>query len=279
MNVVSLFDGISCGQLALQRAEIQIDNYYASEIDKNAIKVTQHHFPGTIQLGSVLQVNEDMIGLVDLIIAGSPCQGFSFAGNQLNFNDPRSKLFFEYIRILNALKKINPKVKFLLENVKMSAESENVITKALGVRPIRFNSDYITAQSRQRLYWTNIPVNTLPKRKNTTLKDILTDDYITDRTKSYCIDANYGKGSNPRSYAMGRRQIVFKTEKDLLYYVFNGKETKSTDVDFRILTPEECEILQTLPPGYTNILAKSNRYHAIGNGWTVDFITHLFNHL
>lgn len=261
----------------MERANIHVDNYYASEIDKHAIAVTQHNYPATLQLGDIRGVK--MAQRIDLLIGGSPCQGFSFAGKNLNFNDPRSALFFEYVRILNELRAINPDLLFLLENVKMTEKSENVITRALGVRPIRLNSEIITAQSRQRLYWTNIKVNSIPKRVNICLQDIISDYYVTDRQKSYCIDANYGKGSNPRSYSMGRRQIVFETEKDMIFYLKNGKNTKTKDVKFRILTPEECEILQTIPPGYTSSIAKTNRYHAIGNAWTVDIIAHFLKHI
>ena len=132
MNVLSLFDGMSCGQLALQRAGIQVDNYFAAEIDKYAIKVTQANFPSTVQLGDVTALDPDSLPDIDILIGGSPCQGFSFAGKQLNFDDPRSKLFWEYVRLLKALK---PKY-FLLENVKMKKESMDVITNALGVEPI-----------------------------------------------------------------------------------------------------------------------------------------------
>lgn len=277
MNVLSLFDGISCGQLALGRADIKIDNYYASEIDPYAISVTMRHYPSTIQLGDIRTVK--ITQWIDLVIGGSPCQGFSFAGQQLNFDDPRSALFFEYVRVFKEAQTINPKVKFILENVKMAEECEDVITRTFGVRPLRINSDIITAQSRQRLYWTNISVNSMPTPKRIYLEDILSDRYITDRSKSYCIDANYGKGSNPRSYAMGRRQIVFATEKDRGIFLAKGKTTKTAEVKFRILTPEECEELQTLPRGYTGNLSKQRRYHAIGNGWTVDIVTHILKHL
>lgn len=279
MNVFSGFDGISCGRVALERIGITPDFYHASEIDKNAILIAQKNYPGTIQLGSITEVKAEQLGRLDLIIGGSPCQGFSFAGAGLNFDDPRSKLFFEFDRILAEARIINPKVKFLLENVKMSEQSENIITKRLGVRPIRLNSDLVTAQSRQRLYWTNIIVNSIPKDLKISLKDILIDNCVTDRTKSYCIDANYGKGSNPRSYAMGRRQIVFYDKSDMIFFLKHGKSTKTKDVKFRILTPEECEVLQTLPPGYTEGIAKVNRYHGIGNGWTIDIIAHLLKNI
>ena len=171
MNVLSLFDGMSCGQLALNRLGIEYDTYYASEIDKYAIKVTQANFPDTIQVGDVTQVKaDDFKGVkIDLILAGSPCQGFSKAGKQLNFDDPRSKLFFEFIRLV---KELQPKY-FLLENVNMKKESRDIITKYTGVEPIDINSSLLSAQNRRRLYWTNIPNVTQPEDKGIVLKDIL----------------------------------------------------------------------------------------------------------
>jgi DNA-cytosine methyltransferase len=152
MNVLSLFDGMSCGQIALKKLGIQVDNYFASEIDKHAIAVTMHNFPNTIQLGDVTKVFAKDLPKIDLLIGGSPCQGFSFAGKQLNFDDPRSKLFFEFVRLLEETK---PKY-FLLENVLMKKEYEQIITDHLGVEPIFINSALVSAQNRKRLYWTNI---------------------------------------------------------------------------------------------------------------------------
>lgn len=169
MNVLSLFDGMSCGQLALQRAGIKVDRYFASEIDKYAIQVTQKNFPDTIQLGDVTEVSSVDLPEIDLLIGGSPCQGFSFAGKQLNFDDPRSKLFFEFVRLLKELK---PSY-FLLENVKMKKEYQDVITEHLGVEPIEINSNLVSAQNRRRLYWTNIPGVGQPEDKGILLKDIV----------------------------------------------------------------------------------------------------------
>jgi len=168
---LSLFDGISCGQIALNRAGVKVDNYFASEIDKHAIKVTQHNYPNTVQLGDVTTVKCADLPKIDLLIGGSPCQGFSFAGKQLNFDDPRSKLFFEFVRLL---KETKPKY-FLLENVPMKKEYEQIITDHLGVEPIFINSALVSAQNRKRLYWTNIPNVTEPKDKGILLKDITED--------------------------------------------------------------------------------------------------------
>jgi site-specific DNA-cytosine methylase len=275
MNVLSLFDGMSCGQLALQRAGIQVDNYFASEIDRYAIQVATANFPAMIQLGDVKEVwvsndlstkekgisHEGKIHKIDLLIGGSPCQGFSFAGKQLNFDDPRSKLFWEYVRLLKALK---PKY-FLLENVKMKKESMDVITNALGVEPIFINSNRVSAQNRQRYYWTNIPMESLPDDKGIVLSDILEDGHV-DRDKSHCIDANYFKGGNLKSYfEKHRRQLVFS--KDGMCHV---------GTEYRKLTPLECERLQTVPEGYTDHVSNTQRYKMLGNGWTVDVVSHIF---
>jgi len=169
LNVLSLFDGMSCGQIALQKAGIKVNKYFASEIKPHAIKVTQHNFPNTIQLGSLLDVKATDLPKIDLLIGGSPCQGFSFAGKGLNFDDPGSKLFFEYVRLKNEL---NPKY-FLLENVKMKKEYQNIISGYLGVEPIlQINSNIFSAQDRDRYYWTNIPVDLNIKDKGIDLKDI-----------------------------------------------------------------------------------------------------------
>ena len=214
MNVLSLFDGMSCGQIALDQLGIEVKNYFAAEIDKYAIKVAQANYPDMIHLGDVRNVQTsgdhlmddfDCGHKIDLLIGGSPCQGFSFAGKQLNFEDPRSQLFFEYVRLLKALK---PKY-FLLENVRMQKESMDVITEMLGVEPVAINSNLVSAQNRHRLYWTNIPMDGIPEDRGIVLSDIL-EDGCTDRDKSHCIDANYFKGGNLKSYfEKHRRQLVF----------------------------------------------------------------------
>jgi DNA-cytosine methyltransferase len=205
MKILSLFDGMSCGQLALDRAGISYDNYYASEIDKYAIKVAMANYPNTIQLGSVTEWRNWDLPSIDLLIGGSPCQGFSLAGKQLNFEDPRSKLFFEFVDILNQYK---PKY-FLLENVRMKKEYQDIISEYLGVEPIQINSSLVSAQNRVRLYWTNIPNVTQPQDKGIILNDII-ECGITDRDKSFCIDANYANGGSLEQYFnRHRRQLIF----------------------------------------------------------------------
>jgi DNA-cytosine methyltransferase len=180
MNVLSLFDGMSCGQIALNRAGVKYDNYYASEIDKYAMQVTKHNYPNTKQIGDVTQVKGLDLPKIDLLIGGSPCQGFSFAGKQLNFEDERSKLFFEFVRLLV---ECNPKY-FLLENVKMKKEYQDIISEHLGVEPIHINSEVFSAQDRKRSYWTNIEFSALPIENKSTVEDILESEVDI----KYCIE-------------------------------------------------------------------------------------------
>lgn len=193
INVLSLFDGISCGRVALDRANIQVDKYYASEIDKYAIKVAQKNYPDTIQLGDINNWRKWNIQweTIDLVIGGSPCQGFSNAGKGLNFNDPRSALFFVFVDILNHIRNVNPNVKFLLENVKMKKQWLDIISKWLNVEPVEINSSLVSAQNRQRFYWTNIAKITQPEDKHIYLKDIL----MTTNTKRI---PEYGNGEKSR---------------------------------------------------------------------------------
>lgn len=296
MNVLSCFDGMSCGQLALEKAGIQIDTYFASEIDQYAIKVTQANFPSTKQLGDIQKVTKAQVGNIDLLIGGSPCQGFSFAGKQLNFDDPRSKLFFEFVRLKDELK---PRY-FLLENVKMKKESQDIISECMGCQPVLINSSLVSAQNRQRLYWTNIPFE-IPKDRGVMLADILESGF-TDREKAYCLDANYFRGGNLKRYFQrSSRQLVFtsaakrgrynddgKTTSQQLELRFDGKTNALTtaqkttlaanlkDLTYRKLTVTECERLQTVPEGYTNHVSNTQRYKMLGNGWTVDVISSIF---
>jgi len=204
MNVLSLFDGMSCGQIALNRLGFKIDNYFASEIDKHAIKVTMANYPDTIQIGDVTQIDGIDLPQIDLLIGGSPCQGFSFAGKQLNFNDPRSALFFEYVRLL---KECQPKY-FFLENVKMKKEYQDVITQYLGVEPIELNSALVSAQNRKRLYWTNIPGFDTPKDRGILLKDIVHEFCFTDREKSHCIISSIGRTTQREYFKKNQGQMV-----------------------------------------------------------------------
>ena len=387
MNVLSLFDGMSCGQIALNRAGIKYDKYFACEIDKYAIQITQNNYPNTIQLGDVTKVQASDLPKIDLLIGGSPCQGFSFAGKQLAFDDPRSVLFFEYVRLLNELK---PKY-FLLENVRMRKEHEDVITKYLGIKPILINSSLLSAQNRVRLYWTNIGAEPSglfgeleckipqPKEKGILLKDILEKEvdkkyfmsekmvkYIFSSTgkdgcfkpaipkleneKANCMTGRQhkmgkqdtyinvgalkfgrseeakqirkqsnklGKDWNPFSKKevvgidfekmnclpthLGRDNLVWtqnciqwdssgkghRSQEMRAYYQDSKSACVTTEQTpkvlftdtIRRLTPIECERLQTVPDNYTDCVSDTRRYHALGNGWTVDVIVHILEHI
>jgi site-specific DNA-cytosine methylase len=267
LNVLSLFDGMSCGQIALERAGVKTDNYYASEIDKYAIQVTKSSHPNTVHLGDVTNWRKWGLPEIDLLIGGSPCQGFSFAGKQLNFDDPRSRLFFEYVKVLEDK---NPKY-FLLENVKMKKESQDVISKYLGVEPIKINSALVSAQNRERLYWTNIPGLKQPEDKGIILKDIVEDgeDVIGGAIRGR-YDEN-GKVVQQLELRKDKKSNALTTvQKDTVVVYGNH---------WRNLTPLERERLQTVPEGYTEGVSNTQRYKMLGNGWTVDVIAHIFKGL
>lgn len=319
LTVLSLFDGMSCGQIALERAGIPVKKYYASEIDKYAIQVTKKNYPNTIHLGDIQNWKDWEIDTPDLIIAGSPCQGFSIAGKGLNFDDPRSKLFFTFIDILRYWQACNPNLKFLLENVKMKQGWKDIISEQVGLKPILINSSLLSAQNRERLYWANWEISQ-PEDKGIFLKDIIEHGEV-DREKSYTVDANYFKGGNPKSYfEKGRRQLVFKHQSHTRamvkepdnglvqvasLYKNNGDAGRIYSVEgkaktlkgeagdggakmglisedgytYRKLTVLECERLQTAPEGYTEGVSDTQRYKMLGNGWTVDVIAHIFKAL
>lgn len=215
MKILSLFDGISCTRVALERAGIPVEAYYASEVDKYAIKISDKNYGSIVHLGSVTDIGKDRffneLPEIDLLIGGSPCQDLSIAKkNRKGLDGERSGLFWEYVRIL---KEVKPKY-FILENVaSMPKEARAIITETLGVEPIMINASLVSAQNRKRLFWTNIPNVTQPEDKGILLKDIL-ESGEADRLKSYCIDANYHKGSNWRQYKeKGRRQLVIGSQR------------------------------------------------------------------
>jgi len=279
INVLSLFDGISCGQIALERAGIEVENYFASEIDDYAIQMCKNNYPNTKHIGSVIQVKGINLPKIDLLIGGSPCQSFSTMGlyregmgDKVGF-EGKSGLFYEYVRVLEETK---PKY-FLFENVVMKKEWEDLISEALGVKPIKINSALLSHQRRNRLYWTNIPNVKQPIDLGLDFRSIIETNvdekyYLTERAvervrekqgfdlvanKSKCLFATYYKNNSN-----SREGQIVET---------NGK--------LRRLTPKECEILQTLPIDYTKGFSDTQRYKSIGNGWTVDVIAHIFSSL
>ena len=292
MNVLSLFDGMSCGQIALDNLGFKVDNYFASEIDRYAIQVTQKNYPNTIQIGSATDVKGVDLPKIDLLYGGSPCQSFSRAGDGSGF-DGKSKLFWEFVRLL---KETNPKY-FLLENVVMKKEWQDIITEALGVSPIQICSSKFSAQKRQRLYWANIKIDTNIIDKEVKLTDVVKgsreviydsplvlDSYedgslkIKNATKKGFLIANNGDSVNlevPNSKTRRGRVGVGKT--NTLNTACNYAMVKSGELVK--LNINDFELLQTLPKNYTQGVSNSQRKKMIGNGWTVDVIKHIFKGL
>ena len=278
-NVLSLFDGMSCGQIALNKLGIKYDNYYASEIDEPAMSVTQFNYPNTIQMGSITELQSSQLPKIDLLFGGSPCQSFSNAGNGTGF-DGKSGLFYDFVRLLKECKPTY----FLLENVKMKKEWQDIISEELGVQPIKINSNLVSAQNRERLYWTNIPVVGQPEDKQIYIEDILDNTF----------DSKYWL--KERNTELLSKKVSIEGAPDICCIdVYNKKFKKDRksptltlphhnslrllqDGKFRKLTPNECERLQTVPVDYTNTgIADIHRYSMLGNGWTVDVIAFIFS--
>ena len=288
INVLSLFDGMSCGQIALNKAGIEYENYFASEIDKYAIQVTQSNYPNTNQLGSVTELKGDDLPKIDLLYGGSPCQDLSSSNvwtEKKGLSGAKSSLFWEYVRVLNEVK---PKY-FLLENVG-SAKKEDVeiINRELGVTGRKFNSRLCLPQNRNRVYWTNIPFELPVLEIDMTMQDFLeknVDDkyYITQKMYD-CIISPATKG-----WQSGKMEIDLKIARPLTAtmhkmhradtdnYVTGTRPIGKTNV--RRLTPIECERLQGVPDNYTNYVSDTQRYRMLGNGWTVDVIAHIFKNI
>lgn len=296
MIVFSAFDGMSNGQIALEREGIKVDKYFASEIKPHAIKVTQHNYPNTIQLGDVRNIQAKDLPNIDLLIGGSPCQDFSSANKEkLGLKGLKSGLFFEYLRLLKELK---PKY-FLLENVAMDDYSYHTISEYLGTYPVNINSERVSAQLRQRSYWTNIGQESFdllgfrkceipqPTNKNISFQSILDNGY-TDRIKSRCLlesesrNPGYTYSALRRYMILGFINIVFKDKET--YKKYSNMTEKEMELhfvkgDIRQLNQNEMERLQTVPEGYTSILNRNEAASLLGDGWTVDVIAHIFKYL
>ena len=269
INVLSLFDGMSCGQIALDKLGIKVDNYFASEVDKYAIQVTQKNYPNTRQIGDVTKIKYSGNHKIDLLYGGSPCQSFSSAGDGSGF-DGKSKLFWEFVRVL---KEVNPTY-FLLENVIMKKEWEQVITNALGVEPIEIASSKFVPQNRKRLYWTNIPNVKQPDQLDYDVNNFFKGEgfpsacdvkrVFKEKKMFNTITATYFKGIRGCSRpAVSTKEGFYDNDRDA----------------HRMLTPNECEALQTVPDNYTDCVSNTQRYKMLGNGWTVDVIAHIFKNL
>jgi len=294
MKVLSLFDGMSCGQIALKEGGFVIDKYYASEIDKFAIKQTQLNFPDIIQLGSVTEWRTWDIdwSSINLICAGSPCQGFSFAGKQLAFDDPRSKLFFVFVEILNHCKKFNPEVKFLLENVDMKRDHLRIISEYVGIFPTRINSALVSAQNRDRFYWSNIRTKYIglfdeiytdipqPIDEGILLRDILQPENEVDE-KYYCSEKMFNYINKAVFKQDQIKEMVDKSpclQAGRTDY-FKVNRIGELNNSARRYTPIECSRLQTIPSWYKWECSDSQIYRMLGNGWTVKVIEHIFSFL
>ena len=299
MNVLSLFDGMSCGQIALNEMGVTVDNYYASELDKFAIKESQENWPNMIHLGDVTKWREWDINWhsIDLLIGGSPCQGFSFAGKQLAFDDPRSALFFVYVDILNHIKSVNPQVKFMLENVRMKKEYLQVITDQLGVEPVFINSNLVSAQNRQRFYWCNWEVKQ-PGDRGIMLADILeheptdptfmSERFVKRQQGRKCLVDDVNKKASSLSameYVKNGRQgdyINIRVKSKCVRSSGRGSYDRHewdsiSNCHYRKLTVIECCRLQGAPDDYFKVSSNTQAYKMLGNGWQIDTIKHIFS--
>jgi DNA (cytosine-5)-methyltransferase 3A len=275
LKVLSLFDGISCGQIALERAGFIVDEYFASEIKPHAIKCTKENYPNTKHIGSVIDVKSSDLPKIDLLIGGSPCKGISRLNkNQEGLEHSESRLFWEYVRLLNELK---PRY-FLLENTHGNKEATNIITEILGVKPISINSKLVSAQNRPRYYWTNIPGVEQPKDKGITTKDIF--DYSGELAHE-CRVKWLTNDSGIKSVANGYTRVNPYPKSGCLTANGHKKWNENyllKDGFYRYLSQTEIEKLQTLPIGYTKSLSYDDAYDCVGDGWTVDVITHILGY-
>jgi DNA (cytosine-5)-methyltransferase 3A len=294
-NVVSLFDGSSGGQIALERSGIGYDNYFASEIDKHAIKVTQANYPNTIQLGDVTKISGNNLPKIDLLFGGSPCQTLSRVGNGQGF-DGKSGLFWEYVRVL---KETQPKY-FLFENVVMKKkEWEKIITDALGVEPVFINSSLVSAQNRERLYWANFEIKQ-PEDKKINLIDILEGDGIVNsnlnkatiigrRLNERGVRDDYNKNIpitqclEVRATNINKCNCLTTVEKDNVLTTMpigRHRDAFKNKLPFRYYTLKEYCRVQTIPENYfDNIVSESQAKKMIGNGWTIDVIAHILKNM
>lgn len=283
---MSLFDGISCGMVALKRAGIKLNKYVAYEIEDSAIRISKNNYPEIEHCGDVFDADFTNYKDYDLLIGGSPCTFWSVARKDRETTSEGFgfQLFSQYVRALH-----ESKCKYFLyeNNFSIHKDIKTEITKALGVEPIMINSALVSGQNRKRLYWTNIPNIKLPKDRNVLLKDIIESGTV-DRDKSLCVTRRYAGFSGSQSYLCRRYfgksmgQAVFEGDIEKIkmrweidpYFISNEQNIRQMSI-------KECERLQTLPDNYTDVpgITKQQRYEAIGNGWTVDVIAHILSNL
>ena len=276
INVLSTFDGISCGRVALQRSNIDVNNYYSSEVDKYALRISNKNHPSTIELGSIVNCKDWDLTEIDLVIGGSPCQSISTLGDGSGLSGS-SGLFYSFV---DCLSEYNPRY-FLLENVCGNKKAINIINNLLGVVPIKINSNLLSAQNRNRLYWTNIPKVNQPENIKVSLKDILEEglpslSVLSSGRKRWLLSDNGQQNIRKRYSSIDPEKAACLTARsdaswNSNYVTREGQLTR--------LTPIEYERLQTLPDDYTEGVSTHQRYKLIGNSWTVDVISHIFNNL
>ena len=286
MKVLSLFDGISCGMVALERAGIPVEKYYASEIDENAIKISRSNYPDIIQVGDVTKISykngilyteygDYEVGEIDIVMGGSPCQDMSSVNDEgKGLEGEKSGLFFQFKRIID---EINPKY-FLLENVVPRKQCDkDKITETLGVEPVCINSGDVSAQNRPRRYWAKFNINKPSETNNTTVMDIIEDK--DDFKSEYPNWLNLKWGNKTRFDSLfdcnGKASCLTAS----MWKGQKASYTKNNKGQVHKFTPLECERLQTLPENYTVCVSNTNRYKAIGNGWTVDVIAYILSYL
>ena len=294
MKVLSLFDGISCGMVALERAGIEVERYVAYEIEKSAINISQKNYPQIEHFGDVKNADFKEYEGFDLVMGGFPCQDLSIGQHKgkRSLEGQRSGLFWELVR---AIEEVKPKYFLVENNYGMPKEAEKIITETLGVEPIMIDSQLVSAQRRKRLYWTNIPNVTIPEDKKIRFQDVVESGYVHTE-KSYCLTANYN-GAYPADLFKSVRSQVFEpcengkfTVKDGVAHIpgynrvpgkeyVNVKSVPNGTYDIRKLTVSECAKLQTMPPKYFEGFNDNECRKAMGNGWTVDVIAHIFKGL
>lgn len=293
MKVLSLFDGISCGMVALERAGIPVERYVAYEIEPNAIKISQKNYPQIEHRGDVTTADFTQYQGFDLLIGGSPCTNWSCAKNhkakekkELFINEGIGwELFKQYAR---ALEEAKPRYFLYENNYRISQNIVEAITEILGVQPIMIDSALVSAQRRKRLYWTNIPDVTQPKDRGIVLRDVFVPDESLVRTderilttavrkKNYVQYAVNDKHSTSQAFRLyyldGKSPTIARCRTESKCNILIDENDLST---FKIISPVEAERLQTLPDNYTEGVPKTRRFESIGNGWTVDVIAHIF---
>lgn len=274
-NIVSVFDGMSCGQIALNRAGVKYKNYYASEIKKHAIKCTKDNYPETIHVGDIRKLKIPKGFKVGLFFGGSPCQDISNLKPGGNVYGEKSKLFFEYVRILKEIRMYNTDAFFLLENVNGDKNSIRIISEILGVEPIRINSNLVSFQNRDRLYWTNIPGVTIPEDRKINFQDYILPE--NEYTRKFKVN------KTPSRILMYEKQCPNVTFREKINCLTCKQDRRNNAglIDFedfcRYLTTQELEQAQNVPIGYTKSVSKIQAEDLLGDGWTVDVITHIFS--